>query len=104
MHGLWSGLYDPLLHATRQQQGVSRMLVHITAKQRFLVGTALAGAGIFLGASPALADCLPDAAGTTIVCNTTDPDGIQVPTNSVTIRVEPAATVGTGAATPSPLL
>src|SRR6476659_486420 len=80
------------------------MAGHFTRKQRLMVGTALAGAGIVFGATPAFADCLPDVPGTTVVCNTTDPDGFQTTTNSVTIRVEPAATVGTGAATPSPLL
>src|SRR6185369_2290388 len=74
------------------------------ARQRFMVGTALAGVAIFFGSTPAFADCLPDAPGTTVVCNTTDPDGFQSTTNGVTIRVEPTATVGSGAVTPSPLL
>src|SRR3954454_16459154 len=80
------------------------MLIRISAKQRLMVGTAIASAVTFFGAMPAWADCLPDTTGTQIQCNTTDPDGFQTPTNSVTIRVEPTATVGTGAATPSPLL
>jgi len=37
------------------------MSSNFSVKQRFLSGTALAGAAIFFGATPALADCLPDA-------------------------------------------
>ena len=80
------------------------MFARFTAKQRLMVGTVLAGAAVFFGSTPAFADCLPDVAGTTVICNTTDPDGFQTTTNSVTIRVQPLTTVGTGAATPSPLL
>ncbi len=80
------------------------MLFHFSAKQRLLVGTALAGAGIVFGSTSALADCLPNAPGTTVTCNTTDADGFQTTTSGVTIQVQPGATVGTGAGTPSPLL
>jgi len=80
------------------------MSAFLNAKQRLMVGTTITGAAIFFGSTPAIADCLPDAPGTTVVCNTTDPDGFQTTTNGVTIRVEPLTTVGTGATTPSPLL
>src|SRR5437870_2285031 len=79
------------------------MTVRYNAKRHLMLGTALAGFGAF-AATPALADCLPDAAGTTVTCQTTDPDGFQTTTNGVTITVNSGATVGTGAATPSPLL
>jgi len=62
------------------------MAGHFTRKQRFMLGTAFAGVCTFLGSTPAFADCLPDVPGTTVVCNTTDPDGFQTTTNSVTIR------------------
>src|SRR5438045_1431420 len=80
------------------------MLIRISAKQRRMVGTAIASAVTFFGAMPAWADCLPDTTATQIQCNTTDSDGYQTTTNSVTIRVNPTATVGIGAAAPSPLL
>ena len=80
------------------------MLTKLTAKQCLMLGTVLAGTGAFILPTAAYADCLPDAAGTTVICNTADPDGYQTTTNAVTIQVEPSTTVGTGAATPSPLL
>ena len=85
------------------ESGGSCMFVRFSAKQRIMFGTALAGAGTLLG-TPALADCLPNTDGTLVICNTTAPTGYQTTTNSVTIQVEPSTTVGTGAATPSPLL
>lgn len=80
------------------------MTTRLSARKYLLLGTTLAGAGSLLVPTAAYADCLPDAAGTTVVCNTADPDGFQTLLNGVTIRVEPGALVGTGAATPSPLL
>src|SRR5437870_3461627 len=79
------------------------MTVRYNSRRQLMLGTALAGFGVF-AATPALADCLPDAPGTTVTCQTTDPDGFQTTTNGVTITVNSGATVGTGAATPSPLL
>src|SRR5689334_18880054 len=80
------------------------MLKKLTPKQCLMLGTVLAGTSTFLVPSAAYADCLPDAAGTTVICNVSDPDGYQTSLNSVTIQVEPLTTVGTGATTPSPLL
>jgi autotransporter-associated beta strand protein len=80
------------------------MTTRYTAKQCLTFGTILAGTGAFLLPTAAYADCLPDAAGTTVTCNTNDPDGYQTGLNGVTILVQPTATVGTGAGTPSPLL
>src|SRR5438270_10898063 len=78
------------------------MTQRITAKQRLLLGTMLAGVGAFLLPTAALADC--NGAGTSVICSSTDPDGYQTSTRSVTIDVQPAAVVGSGGATPSPLL
>src|SRR2546428_246501 len=60
------------------------MTVRYNSKRHLMLGTALAGFGVF-AATPALADCLPDAPGTTVTCQTTDPDGFQTTTNGVTI-------------------
>src|SRR5579872_4893037 len=79
------------------------MVDRFTAKQCLLLGTALVGAGVFFPGA-ALADCLPDASGLNVVCQNAATNGYQTTTNGVTITVNSGSTVGTGAATPSPLL
>src|SRR5438270_4227446 len=79
------------------------MFDRFNSKRSLLLGTALVGAGIFTPTA-ALADCLPDASGQFILCQNAAPNGYQTTTNGVTITVDTAAIVGTGAATPSPLL
>jgi autotransporter-associated beta strand protein len=79
------------------------MLNRFSAKQYLLFGTALTGLGV-IAPDAARADCLPDASGLIITCQLSDTDGYQTTSNGVTINVNAGATVGTGAATPSPLL
>src|SRR6059058_6238358 len=86
-----------------RSKGKYKMFNRFNSKRSLLLGTALVGAGIFTPTA-ALADCLPDASGQFILCQNAAPNGYQTTTNGVTITVDTAATVGTGAATPSPLL
>ena len=79
------------------------MTNRLSTKQHLVLGTALAGFGV-LAPTPAMADCLPDASGLFVTCQATSSNGYQTTTNGVTITVNSGATVGTGAATPSPLL
>ena len=62
-------------------------------KQYLMFGTALTGFAVF-APTPALADCLPNASGTTVNCTTSDPDGFNgSATNGLTINVNPSTTV-----------
>ena len=59
-----------------------------------MIGTTLVGVGAFILPSAAMADCLPNAAGTTVTCSTSDPDGFNGSAiNGLTINVIPTATV-----------
>ncbi len=70
------------------------MISRISAKQRLMIGTTLVGVGTFIIPSAAMADCLPNAAGTTVTCSTADPDGYNgSAVTGLTINVIPAATV-----------
>jgi fibronectin-binding autotransporter adhesin len=46
-----------------------------STRNRVLLSTALVPVTFALAPTPALADCLPNASGTTITCTTSDPDG-----------------------------
>lgn len=60
-------------------------------KQLLLATTSVA---VLAYGVPALADCLPNAGGTTVTCNINDPDGYNGSTvNGLTINVEPEALV-----------
>lgn len=74
----------------------------LTVRTCLVTATALSGSLI---ANPALADCLPNAGGTTVTCSTADPDGYNgSAVNALTVNVIPGATVagtlsaGTGSA------
>jgi outer membrane autotransporter protein len=61
------------------------------SRARWLLGSGLVPLSM-LAASPAWADCLPNASGTIVNCNANDPDGF-VAGDGVTINVTPGGTV-----------
>ena len=81
------------------------MVKQLSTRQRLLLGAAFAGVGAFGSPNPALADCLPDVAGTTVTCSTAGPTGYNgSAVNGLTVNVIPNALVsgtlsaGTGSA------
>jgi fibronectin-binding autotransporter adhesin len=74
------------------------MVSALSSRHRFLVGTTLVGAGMFLIPTAAMADCLPNVGGTVVNCTLSDIDGYNgSAVNGLTINVFNGATVSGGA-------
>ena len=74
------------------------MVSALSSRHRFLVGTTLVGAGMFLIPTAAMADCLPNVGGTVVNCTLSDTDGYNGSAiNGLTINVFNSATVSGGA-------
>ncbi|QXQ06454.1 autotransporter domain-containing protein [Sphingosinicellaceae bacterium] len=71
------------------------MVKQLSTRQRLLLGATFAGIGAFASPNAALADCLPDASGTTVTCSTADPDGYNgSAVNGLTVSIIPNTIVG----------